>query len=68
MQLRASARENSSAPPNAAGEGFCSSTYKHATPNGVKPVNASFTAQVTGGGIDDLINRTAQLGPRNPHI
>ena len=34
---RPSACKHLSAPPNAAG-GFCSSSYKHATPNGVKPV------------------------------
>src|SRR5258705_12766594 len=40
---RPSARKHISAPPNAAG-GVCSSSYKHATPNGVKPVTLFFTA------------------------
>src|SRR5258707_15597550 len=45
-----SARKHISAPPNAAG-GFCSSTYKHATPNGVKPVTLFFTTSVAGGSV-----------------
>jgi hypothetical protein len=39
---RPSARKHIVAPPNAAG-GVCSSSYKHATPNGVKPVTLFFT-------------------------
>ena len=38
---RPSARKHISAPPNAAG-GVCSSSYKHATPNGGKTRNAFF--------------------------
>src|SRR5258707_14858500 len=30
-------------------EGFCSSSYKHATPNGVKPVTLFFTTSEVGG-------------------
>src|SRR5258705_4013056 len=33
-------------------ERFCSSSYKHATPNGVKPVTLFFTTSVAGGSPD----------------
>src|SRR5467141_3150028 len=45
---RPSARKHISAPPNAAG-GVLFSSYKHATPNGVKPVTLFFTASAVGG-------------------
>src|SRR5258705_11479524 len=42
-------------------EGFCSSSYKHATPNGVKPVTLFFTTSVAGGSWHSLMLRSHEV-------
>src|SRR6266850_7513831 len=58
---RPSARKHISAPPNAAGV-VCSSSYKHATPNGVKPVTLFLTPSVADG------SRSQALLPRSNEV
>src|SRR5258705_11088157 len=62
---RPSARKHISAPPNAAG-GVCSSSYKHATPNVVKPVTLFFTASAVGGCFQILSTLNENCNSLNP--